>query len=438
MKFALVLCASVVTVASLLARGQSPATTESAQPITYNRDIAPLLYEHCTSCHRPGQGAPMSLLTYDQVRPWARAIRNQVAQRSMPPWFADRRVEHFANDPSLSDEEIDRITRWVTAGAPRGESPAPTPPEYAEGWGIGTPDLIVQNPNVVSLPASGVIDYVNVEIPIGIAEDRWVQAIEIRPSDRRVVHHALAFVRSPKPQGRALAPGPGGQLCNDDVCGEIEAHDPKSGVLFGAMAVGTPPEIYPEGTAKLLPGGSVLTLQIHYTTIGTPATDRIAVGLVFAKKPPSTPLKVVPLSKAGFVIPPRAPNHTIEASIRFQKDVRIHSIGPHAHLRGKSWSFTLVHPDGSSRPVLSVPRFDFNWQLVYRYSEPLWAPRGSQLKVATAYDNSADNPDNPDPNAEVRWGMFTNDEMLFAAVVYSVVPSATEAPGDPGLKNVKP
>lgn len=361
----------------------------------------------------------MPLLTYDEVRPWAKAMRTEIAARRMPPWSADPHIGRFSNDPSLSTRETDLINAWVAAGAPRGDGPEPTPPAFTKGWRIGTPDVTLSIPKPHLVPATGPGEYQYFEISTNLQQDRWIQAVEIRPSDSRVVHHALAFIRSPDGAMRPLTPGPDG-MCTADVCGDIEQHDARLGPIFAAIAVGTQPEIYPAGTAKLLPAGSVLTLQVHYTPTGTAITDRTSVGLIFAKAPPTTPLKMVPLSRAGFVIPPRAPNHPIDAALRFTKNVRIWSIGPHAHLRSKSWSFELEAPDGRRTPLLSVPRFDFNWQLVYRFAEPIEVPAGSRLKVVGVFDNSANNPANPNPDAEVRWGEMTTDEMLFASIVYSV------------------
>lgn len=402
-----------------LVGGQDSAATPGQRP-TFVADIAPILQQRCVTCHRPGEIGPMPLLTYDEVRPWARAIRAEIAARRMPPWSADPHVGRFSNDPSLTEGETDLINAWVAAGAPRGDGPEPPPPAFVEGWRIGTPDLTLSIPKPHPIPATGPGEYQYFEIPTNLTEDRWVQAVEIRPGTRPVVHHALAFIRSPQSAVRPLTPGPGGLPCSDDVCGDIEQHDARMGPIFAAIAVGTQPEVYPAGTAKLLPAGSVLTLQVHYTPTGTATTDRISVGLVFAKAPPTTPLKMVPLSKAGFVIPPRAPNHALDAALVFKKDVRIWSIGPHAHLRSKSWLFELETPDGQRKPVLSVPHFDFNWQLVYRFAEPLTVPAGSRLKLVGVFDNSSANRANPDPNVEVRWGEMTTDEMLFASIVYSV------------------
>jgi hypothetical protein len=401
-----------------------PAAQSPTPPLAapgFNDDVAPILFRHCASCHRPGQMAPMSLLTYEDARPWARAIQKQVAARAMPPWGADPRTGQFSNDPSLPDADVAVITRWVEAGAPRGSSPAPAPPVFADGWQIGTPDLVLAIPKPFPIPATGLVEYQYFEIPTGLTEDRWLEAVEIRPGNRKAVHHALAFVRTPGTPAPRLTPHGDGTSCNEDACGDIERHDERMGPILAASAAGTQPEAYPPGTAKLLRAGSIVTLQVHYTPYGEETSDRIAIGFVFAKAPPAVPLKMVPMSKQGFTIPPRAAGHAVETSLVFAEDVAIWSIGPHAHLRGRSWRYEIVHPDGRTTPLLVVPRFDFNWQLVYRFARPITLPRGSRLHAVAVFDNSAGNPANPDPDAEVRWGTMTTDEMMFSSIVYSAV-----------------
>ena len=407
--------------------GQQPAAvpSASADPTTFNRDIAPIFQKHCTACHRPGQMAPMSLLTYESARPWARSIQRQVSARTMPPWGADPSVGTFSNDPSLSASEIATINKWVTEGAPRGDSAAPPAFEYSEGWQIGTPDVVLSIPKPIAIPAQGIVDYYYIEVPTGLKEDRWIQAAEIRPTNRKAVHHSLAFVKSPGLATPPPVPRGDGTSCNEDFCGDMEQHDARMGPILAALAVGTNPEIYPAGTAKLLRAGSVLTFQIHYTPYGEEGSDQIGIGLVFAKEPPKVQLKMVPLSKQGFTIPPRAPNHVVETWLEFKKDAAIWSIGPHAHLRSKSWSIEVVDPDGQRRPVLAVPAFDFNWQLVYRLMEPMPVRAGSKLHAISVFDNSANNKNNPDPNAEVKWGNLTTDEMMFASIVYSIGPRSS-------------
>ena len=401
---------------------QEPAAPPvvSREPVTFNRDVAPILQKHCVACHRPGQMAPMSLLTYESARPWARSIQRQVTDRTMPPWGADPAIGSFSNDPSLSAGEIATIAQWVAEGAPRGDSSPPPIPDSVDTWRIGQPDLVLSIPKPVTVPAQGFVDYQYIEIPTGLTEDRWIQAAEIRPTNRKAVHHALAFVRSPGFATPQLAGRGDGTSCNEDFCGDIEQHDARMGPILAATAVGTNPEIYPTGTAKLLRAGSIITLQVHYTPYGEATTDQIGVGIVFAKAAPKTQLKMVPFSKQGFTVPPRAPDHVVEMNLEFKKDAAIWSIGPHAHLRSRSWRFELIDPDGRKQPLLSVPRFDFNWQLVYRLRDPIAVRAGSRLHVVGTFDNSAGNKHNPNPDAVVNWGTQTGDEMLFASIVYSL------------------
>jgi mono/diheme cytochrome c family protein len=407
-------------VAGVLA--QAPATPTAAKSVvTFNRDIAPIFQKHCVSCHQAGQMAPMSLATYELARPWARAIQRNVTARTMPPWGADPSVGVFQNDPSLTAAEIATITQWVAAGAPRGDAPAVQMPPAPEGWQIGTPDMVLSIPKPTAIPAAGNLDYLYVEIPSGLKEDRWIQAVEIRPTNRKAVHHALAFVKSPGASTAPPAPRGDGTSCTDDVCGDIEQHDARMGPILAASAVGTNPEIYPAGTAKLLRAGSIITLQVHYTPYGEAGTDQIGVGFVFAKEPPKTALKMVPFSKQGFTIPPHAANHVVETTLEFKKDASIWSIGPHAHLRSKSWRFELLHADGRKEPLLLVPAFDFNWQIVYRLKTPVAVKAGSKLHAVGVFDNSAANKNNPNPAAQVNWGTQTGDEMMFASIVYSLV-----------------
>ena len=395
--------------------GQSPPG--AAAPVTFNRDVAPILYARCTSCHRPGQMAPMSLLTYEAARPWARSIRRAVGERRMPPWFADPHVGRFSNDSSLSDREIDVLTRWVDGGAPQGEpADLPPAPQYNDGWRIGTPDLVVSMAQPFGLPASGIVEYQYFEIPTRLTEDRWLQAVEIRPSNRRAVHHALLFALGPNDVPPRDV---GGTKCAGAVCGEIDTVDLKFGSMITVAALGSTPDVYPAGTAKLVKAGSVLTLQVHYTTVGEATSDQTSIGLIFAKEPPKTELQTVALSKEGFVIPPRAPKHTIAATMEFQSDATVWSIAPHSHLRGVTWRVDVVSPGGRPRPLLSVPKYDFNWQLNYMLDPLLDVRKGTRILAEAVYDNSAANRHNPDPNVEVRYGGQTTDEMMFAWIVYS-------------------
>jgi hypothetical protein len=365
--------------------------------------------------------APMPLVTYADSRPWAKAIRHQVSSRQMPPWFADSAIGHFTNDLRLTDREVDTIARWVTEGAVRGEGPEPAPPRVESGWRIGTPDLILTLPEPFEVPARGIVEYQYFTIPTNLTEDRWVQAIEIQPSDRQAVHHLRVFARPP---GRDVPRGtttPERPLCPEEVCGDLEPPLAGFGPNIASIAVGTLPDVFPAGTAKLLKAGSVISLHVHYVTTGKPVTDRTRIGFVFAKSPPPVELKTISLAQEKFAIPPGAADHEVVGSIAFQVDAKIWTLGPHAHLRGKSWRFDLIDPDGRRATVLNVPRFDFNWQTNYVFKTPIPVKAGSRLQATAVFDNSTGNAANPDPTATVRWGGQTFEEMMFASVTYSVV-----------------
>jgi len=418
MKRGLVLLAFCAVAAAAVVAQQPSEGAAPVEPATFNRDVAPVFHKHCTMCHRPGQSAPMSLLTYEEARPWARAILRQVTSRTMPPWGADPAVGHFANDPSLTREELETITRWVNGGAARGDALPPSPPVYSDEWKIGTPDLIVQMNRPFPVPATGLVEYQFFQIPTHLEEDKWIQAIEVRPGDPRVVHHLRVFAQPPGPDTRNR-PKPGETFCLDEVCGHLEPPLVGTGPNIVSIAVGTQPDIYPAGSAKLLKAGSMLSLHMHYTTMGVATTDQTRIGFVFAKEPPATELKTVSMAQENFLIPPGAPHHLVEGVVEFKDDVDLYSLGPHSHLRGKSWAFELERPDGTREVLLSVPRFDFNWQLNYVFTSPVSVPAGSRLIGRAVYDNSANNKDNPDPKVAVGWGNLTVEEMMFASVVYS-------------------
>ncbi|MCA1587001.1 MAG: cytochrome c [Acidobacteria bacterium] len=401
------------------ASSQVPPDT-ATRPITFVADVAPIFHKHCISCHRAGEMAPMSLVTYAESRPWAKAIRNQVVERRMPPWFADPAIGHFANDIRLSDRDVDVIARWVGEGAPRGDGPEPTPPENNDGWRIGKPDLVLKLQQPFDVPARGIVEYQYFQIPTNLTEDRWVQAIEIRPTDRRTVHHLRVFARPPGPDVPRAAISPDRSLCPEEVCGDLEPPLAGFGPNIASIGVGTLPDVFPLGTAKRLKAGSVISLHVHYVTTGTSVTDQTEIGFVFAKSPPAIELKTISLAQEKFVIPPKTASHAVVGTVHFQVDAALWTLGPHSHLRGKSWRFDLIDPEGQQRPLLAVPQFDFNWQTHYVFDSPIPVKAGSRLQATAVFDNSPANQDNPDPDAAVRWGNQTTDEMMFASVTYSV------------------
>jgi hypothetical protein len=386
---------------AIVAAGAVVAAQPQAQPsgggqraaVTYAKDIAPILYNNCTECHRPSMSAPMSLMTYDDVRPWARAIKQRVVKREMPPWSADRAHGTFKNDPSLTQKEIDAIAAWVDAGAPKGDDKdLPAAPQYAEGWTIGTPDAVFRMTEPFQVPADGTIPYQYIRIPTNLTEDRWIAAIEFKPGDRRVVHHIIA---SSQPAGGSArderAPGRTG---------------------LGGITPNKPGVTFPPGVARLLRASSDIILQMHYTTIGEPTSDVTSVAVRWAKTAPEKMAGGGNVLNARFTIPPGAASHEVRGERTFAEDVLLTSMMPHMHVRGKSMTYLAHYPDGRTETLLLVPRYDFNWQHSYELAEPKRLPKGTRLEVIATYDNSTANPFNPDPTATVRWGDQTWEEMM--------------------------
>lgn len=422
---------------ALLASGSASAQTRQPQNVpTFSKDVAPVLYKHCTTCHRPGEIAPMSLLTYEQTRPWARAIRDNVRSGAMPPWHADSAHGKWLNDRSLTAEEKDVVVRWVDGGAPEGnKGDLPKAPEYVAGWTIGQPDAIVTMEKEYALPAQGEIPYQYFEMQTNFTEDKWVQALEVRPGNRAVVHHVLVYARAPQGARRPPAfrmqnpPGPlsptqmkemEAAKANPETAQRMRQEANRRGNLIAQIAPGTNATVYSPGSAMLLPAGTVLTFQVHYTTNGEAATDRSSIGFRFAKSAPTREVYATAMMNPRFMIPAGAGNHPVEAKMEFLEDVTIYSLAPHTHLRGKSWEYTLTYPDGRSEVILSVPRYDFNWQTDYMFATPLRVPKGSILRSVAHYDNSKENKANPDPTQPVYWGDQTWEEMQYTGIMYSI------------------
>jgi mono/diheme cytochrome c family protein len=385
-----------------LAGGAVPSA--AAETPTFTHDVAPILYQRCVECHRPEAMAPMSLLTYDDVRPWARAIKQKVVSRAMPPWGADPAVGTFANDPSLSTAEIAMIAAWVDGGAPEGDPAAlPTPPSFAEGWSIGKPDLIFKMVKPITVPADGTVPYLYVTVPTHLDHDIWVRGVELKPTDRRVVHHIISDLV----EGNGTEPDGEPRLMRDPSRKEI-------GGGLGGLVPGRLYGLYENGVARKIPAGADIVLQMHYTTIGQEVTDQTEIGVVLATEPPSR-LRTGgggQIPNTTFAIPPGDPDYEVSASKLIDHDTYLSSLYPHMHVRGKDVKYTLVYPDGREELLLSVPRYDFNWQQTYTLAEPKFMPKGSKLVVTAHYDNSRGNRYNPDPTATVRWGEQTWEEML--------------------------
>ena len=381
------------TLLTALVAVPSLAAAEPQTEVTFTKDVAPIFYKRCAECHRPTMFAPMSLLTYESARPWAKSIKQKITSRQMPPWGADPAFGTFKNDPRLSQNEIDTIVAWVDAGAPKGEAAdLPPAPMFAEGWSIGTPDAVFTMDEEFEIPAIGEIPYKYFKVPTNLTEDKWIQAIEIHPGTRAHVHHVLAFTQ---PVGRP--PNPGGALGPTNI---------------GGVTPNKPGVVFAPGVSRLLRGNSDIVLQIHYTTNGTAATDRTVVGIVYAKEPP-TRLAVGGMAlNPRFVIPANDGNHEVTATRMIEKDTLLTSLTPHMHVRGKDMIYIAHYPDGTSETLLSVPKYDFNWQITYELATPKTIPAGTKMEVIAHYDNSAGNKSNPDPSKDVRWGDQTWEEMM--------------------------
>jgi hypothetical protein len=388
--------------------------------VTFYRDVLPIFEAKCQSCHRPGEVAPMSLLTYQSSRPWAKAIKNAVLTRKMPPWSADARFGHFANDPTLTPDEVRILSAWADEGALEGDATDnPRREKWPDGWTI-QPDVIVSLPHPIPVPAKGVVEITEITIPTGFTKDTWVTSIEIRPGNRSVVHHADVFI---VPHGKGMKYGvPEITSKRRDLDGvaieRIQKEDVTRGLL-GLEAIyvpGAPPADYRlHGAAKLVPAGTDFVIQMHYTPNGTATTDQTRVGFTLAKDKPSRRfITIVPTAvrdEAHFHIPAGDPNWEAHAEVVFQQDAELVWFLPHMHLRGKDMTYRLIYPSGVSETVLHV-KYDFGWQLGYDVRKPIVVPKGTRLEATAHFDNSANNRFNPDPSKDVWWGDQTWEEMM--------------------------
>ncbi|WP_013630090.1 redoxin family protein [Rubinisphaera brasiliensis] len=397
------------------------AKPETPTSITYHNRISRIIQANCIECHREGGIAPIALETYDEVKDYAGMIRNVVERGVMPPWFAAPQASegnekslalHWTNDRSLSASEKEDLFAWIKAGALEGNSAdAPLPKTFPGGWLIGKPDAVFEFPQPVPVKATGTMPYRNVTVETDLPEDKWVQAIEVRPGKVDVVHHVIVSLRAGE--------------------GEIDERDG----YWGVYVPGNSTLVYPDGYAKLLPKGAKLRFQMHYTPNGTATEDSTRIGVIFAKEPPRHEVKVAGIANARISIPPRADNHQEVASLRLPYDIQVLGFLPHMHLRGKAARYEALTADGTEM-LLDIPRYDFNWQLLYRLAEPQSFKAGDTIRFTCWFDNSENNPANPDPAKTVRWGPQTEDEMHLGYVEY-IVPGAK--PGEPvgGMRRVR-
>lgn len=393
-----------VTAVSVMA-----APKGAAAPVFY-KDVAPVLQKNCQACHRPGEAARISFLTYESTRPWAKAIKEAVASRRMPPWNADPHTGKFSNDRSLSQAEIDTLVSWADSGARAGNpKDAPAPRTFAAGWAIPQPDLVIEMPEEYEVPEKGTIEYTYFIVPTGFTEDRWVQFAETRPGNREVVHHIIAYLRTPGskwlrdyPVGKGFVPGKSrgggeGSSSNEFLVG---------------YAPGMPPEQLRPGQAKLIKAGTDIVFQMHYTANGKAAKDRSKLGLVFARETPKYRVLTIGAANGKFTIPPHADNHRVEADFTLHADTELLALMPHMHVRGKAFAMEAVYPTGETEKLLDVPRYDFNWQLWYQLPQGKVLPKGTRIHATGWFDNSRNNKSNPDPSVEVKWGDQSWEEMM--------------------------
>jgi hypothetical protein len=404
--------------------------------ITFTKDVLPIMQKRCQNCHRPGEVAPMSFLTYNEVRPWAKAIREAVLTKKMPPWFADPHYGKFSNDRSLAKEEIDTLVSWVDGGVREGDpKDAPAPVAWVDGWSIGRPDAVFEMPHDFDVPAAGTIEYQYIVIPSGFTKDTWVQAAEARPGNRKLVHHIIAFVRPPGSKWLSEAK-PGvpfvPEAKKDDEKkkkkNDEEKDDAATPELLIGFAPGLVPMTLPSSQAKLVKAGSDFVFQMHYTATGTAGIDRSRIGVIFAKETPKERVFTSNATNSKFVIPPGDPAFRVVSSITLQQSARLVDLMPHMHYRGKDFEYRAVYPTGEEQTLLSVPKYDFNWQLFYYLSDPIELPKGTRIDCTAHFDNSPNNKYNPDPKAEVRWGDQTWEEMMIGW--FDVAVDANSDPAD--------
>jgi hypothetical protein len=406
---------AVITAALCIAPilSSRPSVSGQSAPLTFYRDVLPILQNHCQSCHRAGEIAPMPLVTYSQSRPFARAIATSAAERKMPPWFADPTVGHFSNDPSLTAKEISTLVSWADADAPAGESrDAPPPPHWTNGWLIPPPDRVIEMSKPIAIPASGDVEYTYEIVPTHFTTDKWVQFSEVRPSSRENVHHAVVYVRPPGSAWLPHAPIGVPFTAADMTATEDrnDTHFTTADILL-VYAPGSSPDDWPAGAAKFIPAGSDIVFQMHYTTHGRATSDRTSIGLVFAKNTPAQRVLTLQLTNDHFVIPPGVPDFRVEVHGSLPNDAQLFSFFPHMHLRGRRFEYNILQPGRAPETLLRV-NYDFYWQLSYRLAEPRALPAGTVLQAVAGYDNSKNNPHNPDPTVSVRWGDQTSDEMM--------------------------
>ncbi|HEX3148650.1 MAG TPA: redoxin family protein [Gemmataceae bacterium] len=386
-----------------------PAKSTSA--LTYHNQVERLVQAHCIECHRKGGVAPFSLETYKDVVAHAGQIKKEVDRGTMPPWFAAAPAKGptpWLNDRTLTATEKGDMLAWLKGDKAEGNvAEAPRPRTFDEGWQIGKPDAIIRPTKPVKVKAEGTMPYQNVMAESNFDEDKWIQALEVRPSAKQVVHHVLVFVLPPEKKGERpnLLDG----IARNEGQGYYAIYVPGNSTL-----------VYGEGFGKRFPKGSKVRFQIHYTPNGTATEDTTELGLIFAKEKPKYEVRVAGIVNTWFQIPPGADNHAASSLLPVPFDAKIIALLPHMHLRGKAFRFEAKAPGGKNETLLDVPHYDFNWQLRYEFAEPRPVPKGSMLFATGWFDNSDKNPANPDATKTVKWGPQTFDEMMLGYVEYYI------------------
>ena len=435
--------------------GLAMAASTTGAGVTFTRDVAPILYQHCVNCHHSGDIAPMSLITYSEVKPWAVSIRESVLTRKMPPWKADAHYGKWSNNPSLTDAEVSTLVKWAESGKAEGDAKAlPLPPVFNEGWRAGKPDMVFAIPPF-KLTGQGADENININVATNFTEDVWITAAELRPGNRKTVHHAHVFViDDAKPKAAAGSPGarspaveyarwlqlhegtlsfirPDAPVIDNGCAVDDNGDFPGStqndlGSLLSSYLPGRAPDVYPAGTARRIPAGAKLNFQIHYSRSGKDEIDETAVGLSISKEPPRQVARRIDLHNHLFRIPAGASNHEVTECHTFQKDMYITSLTPHMHFRGKDMKIDATYPDGRQETLLFVPAYNFNWQITYRAAKPIFLPKGTRVSILAHYDNSPNNKMNPDATRVVRWGSASENEMMDGWIEYVDAPAGKQ------------
>lgn len=400
---------------------------------TFAEDVAPILYKNCTTCHHIGGVGPMPLFEYDSAKAYVDEIREKISLNQMPPWHATGARNVFSNDRRLTDNDRATILKWLDDGAKPGNlKKLPPRPDYPASWSIGTPDVVIAMPTDFEVPATGTIAYQEFEVPSNFKEDKWIQAYEIMPGSRDVVHHVLVYAKvPPDPPGTPLTLSP---IARNRTLEPVYPAPKKSffsflqkekknegyGTLIASMAPGTNPIVFPAGTAMRVKAGTVFSFTMHYTAHGHVMKDRTKIGFRYAKAPPDEEIIASQFTNEVFTLPAGKSDIQVPGEISLREPIRIWGLLPHTHLRGTRWLYTMTPAGGKADTVLDIPKYDFNWQTYYLFAKPLEVPKGATLRALAWYDNSTRNKDNPNPKIDVKPGPQTWDEMQYTGFMYSI------------------